>query len=136
MDDRETPGTPARRWTAKEWRTIAVTPLPSGWRSAYASDTANRKTAEVSWYDCPSLLLQELVAERDVVREPLDKGRWQTRRGRRKERDEPRETRVRFARLEGASPGVEAEESDNYVGTIGPNDNAEEWVAAWRKGEM
>lgn len=109
-----------RRWAVEEWRTIAVTPLPPGWRNVYADPDGTEHTEP-----CPALLLQELTniayCREQGPPGSLDVCSYD------EPQQGPRPTRVVYAAAIGQDAGeVEpAAEAANYVRTLSPDDEQE-----------
>jgi hypothetical protein len=94
------------------WETIAVTPLPAGWRNVFFSDDAGTPDA----HPCPAVLLQEnrgMVVAREGGRPVFEAA------------EPPYETRVVFADWDHGClcPVVE---STGFAGIIGPGQSPED----------
>lgn len=99
------------------WETIGAVALPSGWRNYYR---ANGKTLASP---CPALLTQECRSIEVTWDEQTESG---IRPHMEVEREsEPYARRVVFADINGAGQLVAACESENYVVTVGPDDQYE-----------
>jgi hypothetical protein len=93
------------------WKTIAVTPLPPGWRNVFAGDDGTPEA-----HPCPAVLLQENC------------GTFVAQEGKRTvfgAAEPPFGTRVVFADRDGGylCPAVE---SDGFIGVIGPGQAPED----------
>ncbi|MFC5834634.1 hypothetical protein [Nonomuraea insulae] len=105
------------------WTTVAVTPLPSGWRNGY------RLGGEIFIYPCPAVLLQE---KRETSRfRVTESGRevWND-----STLDPPYETRAVFAENDRGTLDP-ATDTDNYIGTIGPDEDLDALLKGQTPGE-
>lgn len=97
------------------WETIAITPLPPGWRNVFVDDDGTPAA-----HPCPAVLLQENRGAVIAWDEPAA-GRRQTFEA----AEPPYETRAVFADWDCGClcPAVE---STNFVGNIGPGQSPED----------
>lgn len=98
----------------EEWQTVAVAPLPPGWRNVYRDDDATTHT-----HACPAVLLQELRAIRHIWDVP-EEGRYAIRE-KTWDMEPPYETRAVFADHDWGHLAP-ANDTSNYDNTIGPED--------------
>ena len=95
------------------WETIAVTPLPPGWRNVYRDDDGALHATP-----CPAILLQENRGTTKAWDEPQGDGP-PLRRSHFTAAEPPYETRAVFADWD-HSCLCPADEASNYHGTIAP----------------
>jgi hypothetical protein len=95
-----------------EYDTVAVSAMPHGWQNVFEQDGGGY------WVEpCPAVLIQEHRTSYDV--ESPHRAHHMT---------APYETRVVFATLDYTERGLmPAEETDGYLGTIGPSTEAQSW---------
>lgn len=100
------------------WETVAITPLPPGWRNVYriAGDDSPHENP------CPAILLQEDRGTTEAWDEPQGDGPMR-RRSRFKAAEPPYETRAIFADWD-HSCLCPADEASNYAGGDGPGQDA------------